>query len=97
MNAILSFILEHAYRWLKILLIFFVADQVFRVFVASGWLTDVQHFIWYLANISFYKLMPEVAVVYVLNVFMFFVSIELLYLVFGKKHATEAHHTEEKK
>jgi hypothetical protein len=86
MNAIFTFVLDHAFSWLKILIVFVILDFIFRSVVAIGWLDGILSFAWYMENVALFKIFPEIAITYVVNMFMLVISVEVLFLVFGRKH-----------
>lgn len=96
MNAIFTFIIEHVFSWMKILFGFLVFDMIFRFIVTVGWLEELSIFIWYVLNLAMFKIFPEVAIVWVLNIFTLVISVEVLWLILGHRHKPN-HHNEEKK
>lgn len=93
MNAIFSYIVNHAYSWLKILFFFTMFDLVFRALVATVWLDGLLKLIWYIENLAVFKLFPEEAMVFMTNVFMLAISIEIIILLFGRHDAPGMDHS----
>lgn len=86
MNAIFSFIMDHVFSWLKILFGFLVFDLIFRIFVSSEWLGQFQEVGIYMMQNSVFKMVPEVGVVFMLNIFNFLMSVAVLFKILGHKH-----------
>lgn len=86
-----SWLLGHGLRWMYLLLGFIVVEAVFRVVVAKQWLNGLSELIIYLQNIALFKMIPEIGIVWILNAFMFMMSLEMLWMVIEHKHQSKSH------
>ena len=89
MFTFLSYILGHAYRWLLYFFAFLIFDQVFGLAANILHLYDLQVFLVWFLNKGVFQLLPEQAVVTILNAFIFMFTLDLLLLMFGHENVPQ--------
>ena len=78
-----SFILEHAFTWLKGIVVFYLLDTIFGIFILGSWANDLVSFILYMENKGIFPLVTDKGISWLTNIFTFWLSFEVLALIFG--------------
>jgi len=73
-----------AFGWLKKILILTLVLQIFALFVPS--LEGFQVFMMYVMNLAPYKMFPESSWIFIQQMFVLFVTWQILLWVVGKQH-----------
>jgi hypothetical protein len=90
MFTFLSNILGHAYRWILYFFAFLIFDQIFGLAANFIGLYNLQVFLIWFLNKGVFQLLPEQAVVTILNAFTFMFTFDLLMLMFGHENVPAA-------
>lgn len=86
--TVFSYVASHVFEWLKQFFKLFMFDMIFRAFLVTGWLDPLRLFIQYLLNFAMFSWVPELAVVWLINIMLFWLSLEVLWIIFGHGNST---------